>query len=231
MSLYVKILFWHLANSKKASDRSLSTFVRSIMIKLFYKKTIFPHYNASLLGIQNIFSKKTLHVGTVAHELSHRNDSTLLDIRGRMFIDSEFYHIGRGCRIDVAENTELKIGKGGFINPFTNIIVRNGVTIGNDTYISWNCQILDEDYHEVSYDGRTEKDKKIEIGNHVWMGTGVSIYQGTKIADGCVVAANSVVRGISKRKTASSAGIPQKSSKKISAGNNGKQTRHHYSVL
>ena len=201
---------WFYNNSRKSSNRWLSTFVRSLIIKLLYKKTIFPHVDATVLGIQNIYPKKALHIGTVAHELSHRNDITLLNVRGKMFVDGDLYHIGRGCRIDVAENTELKIGKGGFINPFTNIIVRNGVTIGNDTYISWNCQILDEDYHEVSYDGRTEKDKKIEIGNHVWMGTGVSIYQGTKIADGCVVAANSVVRGNFEKENCIIGGNPAK---------------------
>lgn len=187
---------WLYTNSKKTDGSFLQTFFRAAFIKSFYRKYIFAHHKAELHGIENFNIGKTLHIGTVAHELSHRNDATLLNIRGKMTVDGDFYHIGRGCRIDVAEKTEFKIGKGGFVNPFTNIIVRNGVNIGDDVYISWNCQILDEDYHNVQYEGKTEKDKKIEIGNHVWIGTGVSIFQGTKIADGCVIAAHSVVRGI-----------------------------------
>ena len=37
---------------------------------------------------------------------------------------------------------------------------------------------------------------EIIIGNHVWICSGTQIYKGTKIADGCVIAANSVVRGV-----------------------------------
>lgn len=182
-------------NSKKSEGAYLYTFFRALFIKLFYNKYLFITPNTTVYGIENIFPKKALHIGTVPHELSHPHDATLVNIRGKLIVDSDFYHIGRGCRIDVAENKMLKIGKGGFINPFTNIIVRNGINIGNDTYISWNCLLLDEDYHEVQYEEKQDKQKNIEIGNHVWIGTGVSVYQGTKIAEGCVIAANSVVRG------------------------------------
>lgn len=201
---------WLVTNSKKADGDFLSVFFRSLFIKLMYGKFIFAHKNAELRGIQNIFPGKTLHIGTVTHEVNHKNDLTKININGRLIIEGDFYHIGRGCRIDVAEGKTLQIGKDGFINPFTSIIVRNAVTIGDGTYISWNCQILDEDYHEVHYEGKIEKDKKIEIGNHVWIGTGVSIYQGTKIADGCVVAANAVVRGVFDQKNCIIGGNPAK---------------------
>lgn len=203
-------IIWIYKNSKKTDGNYLSVFFRSLFIKLFCGKYIFAHRNVRLNGIQNIFPKKSLHIGIVPHELSHPDDITLLNIRGKLIIDGDFYHIGRGCRIDVAKDTILKIGKGGFINPFANIIVRNGVSIGDDTYISWNCQILDEDYHTVNYDGKTEKDKSIEIENHVWIGNSVSIYQGTKIAAGCVIAANSVVRGVFDKPNCIIGGNPAK---------------------
>ena len=61
---------------------------------------------------------------------------------------------------------------------------------------SWNCQFLDSDHQFIEYVGRKEKENEIIIGNHVWIGSGAQIYKGTIIADGCVIAANSVVRGI-----------------------------------
>lgn len=186
---------WLLTNSKKSDGYRFRIFFKSLYYKLKYGKYIFSYPNTQLSGIENIFIKKTLHIGTVAHELNHKKDLTKLNVQGKLFINSEFYHIARGCRIDVGKDAEMKIGTGGFINPFTNIIVRNGLTIGNNVYISWNCQVLDEDYHHVEYTGKKVSDKKIKIGSNVWIGTGVSIYQGTEIADGCVVASNAVVRG------------------------------------
>lgn len=210
MKGFLNMISWLHTNSKKADGDYLQVFFRSLFIKMFYGKYIFAHRNTEIKGVQNILAAKTLHIGTVSHELNHRKDLTKLDIGGTLKIDGEFYHIGRGCRIDVSKNKILKIGKGGFINPFTHIIVRNGVTIGDDTYISWNCQILDEDYHTVNYEGKTQKDKTIEIGSHVWIANGVCLYQGTKIADGCVIAANSVVRGVFDKPNAIIGGNPAK---------------------
>lgn len=195
MNSFFNIFSFLILNSKKDHQNWFNILVRSIYYKFKYGKYIFTHPKCELYGIENIEFKKVLHIGTISHELNHRDDLTKINIKGNLLIESELYHIGRGCRIDVAKNTILKVGKGGFINPFTNIIVRNGVEIGDNCYVSWNCLILDEDYHQINYEGKTLKDKKIFIGNHVWVGTGVSIYQGTHIADGCVVAANSVVRG------------------------------------
>lgn len=203
-------LWWIYRNSKSTDSNFVLTFIKSAYIKLVYGKYIFMHRNVFLKGVKNISIGKTLHIGTVRHELNHQKDPTKLNIQGKLHIDSDFYHIGRGCRIDVAEDKVLKIGKGGFINPFTVIIVRNGISIGDETYISWNCQILDEDYHQVKYEGKVERVKKIEIGNKVWIGNSVSIYQGTKIADGCVVASNSVVRGIFEKKNCIIGGNPAK---------------------
>lgn len=170
-------------------------FVKALYYKLKYNKYLFVYPFSDIRGVANIKLGKVLHIGTVGHELNHKKDLTKLKVEGKLFINSEFYHIARGCRIDIAKNAEMRVGNGGFINPFTNIIVRNGLEIGDNVYISWNCQILDEDYHHIEYSAKKRSDKKIKIGNHVWLGAGASLYQGTEIADGCVVASNAVVRG------------------------------------
>lgn len=66
--------------------------------------------------------------------------------------------------------------------------------MGNDCGISWECQFLDEDFHELNYEGQeNQKARNIRVGNHVWIGSRVTVLKGAVIPNGCVVAANTVV--------------------------------------
>ena len=51
------------------------------------------------------------------------------------------------------------------------------------------------EYHDYkfSFDGPPTKVKITTIGNDVWLGEGVTVLPGARIADGCVVAARTVV--------------------------------------
>lgn len=106
------------------------------------------------------------------------------------------YSIGRGCRFDIAEKAVMTVGKGGYINANTPFIIMHGLTIGDHCAISWDCQFLDEDFHEIDYEGKKATPNEITIGNNVWIGCGVKIYKGSVVPDGCVIAANSIVKGV-----------------------------------
>ena len=77
-------------------------------------------------------------------------------------------------------------------------------------WYSWDCQFLDDDFHEISYLGKIPTDNSIIIGDNVWIGCGVKIYKGTKIASGCVVASNSIVKGVFDIENTLIAGNPAK---------------------
>ena len=102
----------------------------------------------------------------------------------------------------------MNVGTNSYINPFSNFIIMHGIDIGDNCAISWECQFLDETFHEIYYEGKKERDHKISIGDHVWVGSRVSIYSGSKIPKGCVVASNSVVKGIFSEENALIAGNP-----------------------
>ena len=83
--------------------------------------------------------------------------------------------------------------------------------MGEDCAISWGCQFLDDDFHELSYEGRAKvDDPKIRIGSHVWIGSRVSVLKGAVIPDGCIVASNSVVGKVFTEKNCLIAGNPAK---------------------
>ncbi len=87
----------------------------------------------------------------------------------------------------------LNIGSNVAIGDRTEIHVGDSVTIGNGSLISWDCLIIDRDYHKLGNTGTTENIKPITIGNHVWIACNSMIMKGVTIGDGAVVAAGSVV--------------------------------------
>ena len=60
--------------------------------------------------------------------------------------------------------------------------------------IAHNVTIMDSDAHEIVGGGHI-KTQPVEIGNHVWIGTGAKILKGVTIGEGAVIAAGAVVTG------------------------------------
>jgi len=194
----------------RSSDTSfIIVIVRLIIYKVLYNKTLLLHQRVTLRGIKNIDARERIAIGTEYVGFIHRTDKTYLNIKGKLIISGK-YTIGRGCRFDIGENAIVTIGNGGYMNCNTTLIIMNSLTIGDDCAISWNCQFLDDDFHEIDYPGKKNDADSIVIGNRVWVGCGVKIYKGTVIPDGCVVASDAVVRGVFTVENAIIGGNPAK---------------------
>jgi acetyltransferase-like isoleucine patch superfamily enzyme len=193
--------------------RQSGTSFTYLVIKALYfksiKKNILMHQHADIRGARNIKTHGILHLGTDYVGFNSRKDQTVLNINGKAIFNGSF-SIGRGCRMDIGSNATARFGKNSFVNPFTLFVIMNELEIGDNCAISWYCQFLDEDFHEIQYEGKKEKSKSIIIGNNVWIGANTCIYKGTTIPDGCVVASSSVVRGIFTEKNVLIAGNPAK---------------------
>ncbi|NJC26111.1 acyltransferase [Neolewinella antarctica] len=85
----------------------------------------------------------------------------------------------------------LIIGNGTYVNPNTMIVASSTVKIGDRCAISWDCQILDNDLHDIGESG--DMSSPIFIGDDVLIGSRVIILKGVTIGNGCVVAAGSIV--------------------------------------
>ncbi len=180
----------------KASGSNIAyVLLAAAYYKLFYGKLILAHQKVTIRRPQHIQLGGTLQLGIEPVGFVHRYDRTFLNIEGKLHIAGNF-SIGRGCRIAVGEHAEVSIGQGGYINANTRLIIMHKLEIGNNCNISWDCQLLDEDFHTVNYPGKKPKEKGITIGDNVWIGCGAKIYQGTVIPAGCIIAADAVVRGV-----------------------------------
>jgi acetyltransferase-like isoleucine patch superfamily enzyme len=179
----------------KRSDSSFAlVFLRSLYYRVRYHKILYLHPKVRIKGVKNIISSDPVEIGIDYVGFMHRNDKTYLNIQGKLSFKGNYF-IARGCRFDIARGATVTIGEGGFINSFSKVIIAHGLSIGDQCSISWDCQFLDEDYHQIDYKGKKETINSIRIGNRVWIGCGVKIYKGTTIPDGCVIASDSVVKG------------------------------------
>ena len=80
----------------------------------------------------------------------------------------------------------LRIGNNIAIGDRTEIHIGSQCVIGNGMLISWDCCIIDSDYHKL------ENEENI-IGVNAWIGCRALILKGVTIGDRAVIAAESVV--------------------------------------
>lgn len=88
-------------------------------------------------------------------------------------------------------HAEIRIGSRTYIGDRTEIHAGQRVTIGDGCDISWDCCIMDRDYHKLG--SEKEVFAPVTIGNHVWIGCKATILKGVTVGDGAVIAAGSVV--------------------------------------
>lgn len=99
-----------------------------------------------------------------------------------------------GVGVRVTEGAKLSIGDHTYLNRSASIDCTQEITIGDYCAISDNVQILDSDFHPITYNGKiSTMFKPVHIGNHVWIGRSAIILKGVTIGDGAIIGAGSVV--------------------------------------
>ncbi|MGH2729134.1 MAG: acyltransferase [Actinomycetota bacterium] len=116
--------------------------------------------------------------------------------------------LGPGTQIVVGAGATLYIGGGTYLSGNSQILCRERIEIGYESAIAFGALIMDSDSHVLSVGGRRRPQTlPVEIGNHVWMGAGVTVLKGATMGDGVVIGAGSVVTGTIPPKTLA-AGVP-----------------------
>ena len=160
------LLSWHFAVIKKKGSVTFDCPVKTGLLKLGYCG----------LGTQDT-----------------RYDRTKWDVDGKIIIKGQS-SIGRGTNISVGG--VLEIGPGFIITGSSTVICKHRVNIGNNVLVSWDCLIMDTDFHPIFSIGKNERinsDRPIIIGDDVWIGCRSTILKGAEIPDGSVVAAQAVI--------------------------------------
>lgn len=104
--------------------------------------------------------------------------------------------LGKGCKI--SNSGSLVFGDNFTVNGTTSIVCKKAMQFGNNVLISWDCLIMDTDFHKIR---KCEDEKQIQIntdkdiifGNNIWIGCRSTILKGSYIPNGSVIAAGSYV--------------------------------------
>lgn len=121
---------------------------------------------------------------------------TSLDLRrnARLTINgSGPVSLARGVRILILGDGQVEIGAYTVINFNASITCFRHISIGLESGVGWNSVIFDGNAHQLWVDGvQRPPGRPVSIGDHVWIGAGVTVL-GAAIGDGAVVGAGSVV--------------------------------------
>lgn len=184
---------------------------KSIVFNFYYlplKEAVhFPIYVGSNIKIANLGDRNSIQVekckrGTICIGMS-KGAHGIASSRGYWDIakDTKIIfkgscNIAAGGKIVVKPKGKLIFGDGCSFNANSLIVVKKGITFGDDCMASWNTSFLDDDGHKI-IDLNSEKEVnlpcEIAIGNHVWIGEGVQVLKGAHINDNSVVAAGAMV--------------------------------------
>lgn len=98
---------------------------------------------------------------------------TVLEVKDNAILDTGFFSMNGGSAI----------------------IANDNIKFGNDVMIGRNVIIYDSDFHPLIGRNGFEQinSKPVSIGNHVWLTSNIIVQKGVTIADGCLVAADTVV--------------------------------------
>ena len=163
---------------------------KSNYFKLFMKlnKVKFGK-NLNLYGIPVIFKKK-------GSQLSMGENCTIKS----SFLSNLVGLSQRTIIVSRTEEAKINIGNNVGISGAT-IYARKSISIGDNTLIGGNVKIFDNDFHPIEVEARNIDDKdaigtrEVVIGKDCFIGCNVLILKGTKIGNGSVVGAGSVVCG------------------------------------
>lgn len=146
-----------------------------------------------------------LRLGQYRNSDNGRTSILRMDEKSVLSVNGEF-NFGYGADIVLFPKAVLSLGKGSYINCDCKIRCHREISIGEHCAISHDFTIMDSDAHSLN--GLVYR-KPVHIGNHVWIGTRVTVLKGVTIGDGAILAAGSVVtHDIPERCMA--AGIPAK---------------------
>lgn len=138
---------------------------------------------------------------------------TVLNVGGGTIIFKGRAVLGQGTRIGTGGI--LTFGENFQVTAETTIICDESITFGRDVLCSWQCQIMDTDFHQIIDNGEIKSNTSpINIGDHVWIGSRVIINKGTEIPANSVIASGSVVAGKFTEPDTLLAGVPATVKKK-----------------
>jgi acetyltransferase-like isoleucine patch superfamily enzyme len=181
---------------RKAGETSARAFTSGLRYPIRHKQPIWIGSRTVIDGRERITFAEgaALRIGLGPFGLTSSDDTSVIRVRdGAELHCAGVVSLQRGVRV-VVDGGRLQIGHATNVNGLTKILCADSVTIGSECTLSWDVQVLDNDFHTLTVNGVTRPmHAPVRIGDRVWIGTGAIVLKGVTIGDGAVVAAGAVV--------------------------------------
>ena len=133
-----------------------------------------------------LYGNLNLNVNAVDH--NKRTTLVRMDADSKLIVKSDFSFM-YDADFTVFPGATLELGNS-YINSGCKIRCFEHIVIGNGCAISHDFTVLDSDAHKIN---EKKREGPVLIGDHVWIGTRVTVLSGVQIGDGSVIAAGAVV--------------------------------------
>ena len=123
-----------------------------------------------------------------------KNSRALIQLEGKLTCGDNV-RLGCGVILRVESAAELILENNVRIGSKSRIIAYDSIKIGKNTGVSWECQIMDSNMHditELSTGKIIKQSKAVEIGSNNWVGTRVNIMKGCKTPDFTIISSTSL---------------------------------------
>lgn len=159
----------------------------------FYFRIRFENLNGKVLLNTNKPYRGMIKIGGRGSDMFNRTD-TVIDLRGKLVINGQV-EIGHGCMLIIEKDAVVEFGNKVRIGAMSKIYCKQRIEFGNEIGFSWECQIFDTNFHNVtdlSTNATEEINSPITIGSNNWFGNRVTVMKGTITPDDFIVASNSL---------------------------------------
>lgn len=165
-------------------------------MKKYFKYFIFMFFTLIKFSIIKLFHWKKFSFYPL--EIFSLNTETTVEKGAKLKI-GKMVRAQSNVRIRSRKNAELLIGDNVSFNYGCIVTAHHNIKIGKDSQFGPNVLVYDHDHDfraEGGLKGKKFKCSSVEIGESCWIGANTIILRGTKLGDGCVVGAGSVLKGV-----------------------------------
>lgn len=204
-------------------------YIFSILKTVYFNFRVFNFKKAIKLPVFISYKMKILQINKNSIEILDKIKTGMIKIgfggtdvissqKGKIKIekDCKLYFEGKaylaaGTIICCENNSSIRFGRNFASNKNNFFYSRKEIVFGDDNLIGWNVIFRDNDGHKIFYkEIQKENEKKICIGNHVWIASYVDVLKGVTIPNDCIIATRSCVTKEFKKEKILIGGYPAK---------------------
>lgn len=149
--------------------------------------------NVKFVNLKGSIEVKNPKTGIISIGFGVSSKKTIWDNEGTIVFNGKA-HLAAGDKISNKGN--LTFGDNFAMHIDSTVICYEKISFGDDCLISWECQVMDTDFHKIYQNGeQINLNRPVQIGKHVWIGSRSAILKGSEIANDCIVAAGSTMAG------------------------------------